>query len=94
METEVTLEYGKNLKGRRVVHKEMLSCHSKYARKLFKDAETQTRLYSQANDFRRRLKEFVYPQVTEKAFDEGHLDKKVCILLTHRFRSDTPIIAF
>jgi hypothetical protein len=81
METEVTLEYGKNLKGSRTIHKEMLSCHSQYARKLFKDAETLTKQYSLADDLRRQLKDFVFPHVSEKTFDEEHMERKVCNLL-------------
>jgi hypothetical protein len=83
METEITLVYGKKLKQSRTIHQELLCCHSDSAQRLFKGAEALREAYSLADDIRRQLKELVYPRVTDKTFDDEHMENKVCILLTH-----------
>jgi hypothetical protein len=81
METELTIEYGKKLKGKRVIHQELLCCNSEQAQWLFKNASPQRQAYSSANDIRKKLKELVYPRTSEKTFDETHSESKVCNLL-------------
>jgi hypothetical protein len=78
METEITIEYGKKLKGKRVIHQELLCCHSEVAQYLFKDAIAQRDAYSLADNLRKQLKEFVYPRMSDKMFDETHSDRKAC----------------
>jgi hypothetical protein len=35
-----------------------------------------------ADELRRQLKLFVYPRLSDKAFEEKHVEKKVCTLHT------------
>jgi hypothetical protein len=81
METELNIEYGKKLKGKRVIHQELLCCYSENAQWLFKGAAQQRQAYSSADDLRKQLKELVYPQISEKTFDETHGEKKACTQL-------------
>jgi hypothetical protein len=80
METEISIEYGKKLKGRRIIHQELLCCHSEEAQWLFKNASLQRQAYSSADELRKQLKEFVYPRTSEKTFDETHSENKACNL--------------
>jgi hypothetical protein len=78
METEITIEYGKKLKGKRLVHQELLCCHSKHVQYLFQSATAQRDAYSEADNLRKQLKEFVYPRISDKTFDETHSERKAC----------------
>jgi hypothetical protein len=77
METELTIEYGKNLKTRKVIHQELLCCHSQKAQDLYKKAKIQREAYSSANEMRKKLKEYTAPYMSEKAFEEQHIEKLV-----------------
>jgi hypothetical protein len=77
METEIKIEYGKKLKGRRTVHEELLRCQSQSMNELFTKAKPVRDAYVIANDIRRMLKVLVYPHKTAVEFEEEHLDKKV-----------------
>jgi hypothetical protein len=78
METEVTIEYGKTLKGKRLIHQELLCCHSEHVQDLFKMATAQRDAYSDADHLRKQLKEFVYPRMSDKTFDDTHCERKAC----------------
>lgn len=71
METEITFHYGKNLKRSRVLHQEMLCCHSGAARDLFEKAKPLRNMYTKANNLRKTLKELIYTQDSGNASDEG-----------------------
>jgi hypothetical protein len=77
METEITLEYGEGLKKHRVIHQELLSCHSKNAKDMFVKAETLRRSYAAAYAFRKQLKQIVSPQMEEETFAQKKLENKV-----------------
>jgi hypothetical protein len=77
METELTIEYGKNLMTRKVIHQELLCCHSQKAQDLYKKAKIQREAYSSANEMRKKLKEYTAPYMSEKAFEEQHIEKLV-----------------
>jgi hypothetical protein len=81
METELTLEYGKKLKRTRVIHQELLSCHSDTAARMFKDAQPLRDTYAAMDNLRKDLKEVVFPRVTREQFDAEHLENKACCLL-------------
>lgn len=80
MDTELTLEYGKKLKSTRVIHQELLCCHSEFAARMFKDAKPLRDSYAASDVLRKALKDFVAPRVTEKSFDEQNMEAKVCRL--------------
>jgi hypothetical protein len=77
MGTEITLEYVEHLKKHRVIHKELWSCHSKYAKDLFLGAETLRESYAAANVLRKELKQYVYPQMKGEKFEQKKLEKQV-----------------
>jgi hypothetical protein len=77
LETELSLEYGKDLKQRRVIHKELLCCHSKVMQDLFVKAKALEDAYSVTNRLRRQLKQFVYPNMADKIFEENHMENQV-----------------
>lgn len=80
METEITLEFGKDLKESRVVHEELLRCYSPAARELFDKAKPLRERYSTANNMRKDVKKVVTARVFDEAFDERAGSKKVCPL--------------
>jgi hypothetical protein len=82
METEITLQYGKKLTKSKVIHEEILCCHSETAQALFMKARVLRDAYALADELRRQLKLFVYPRLSDKAFEEKHVEKKVCTLHT------------
>lgn len=82
METELTIEYGKKLKERRIIHEELLCCHSQKARDLYKEAKSRRDAYPGANDMRKQLKRFVYPHMTTQMFEDEHMEDKVSTSLT------------
>jgi hypothetical protein len=84
METEITIEYGKMLKGNRLVHQELLCCHSEHVQYLFKNATAQRKAYTEADNLRKHLKHFVYPRMSDKTFDETHSERKACTPLRNR----------
>jgi hypothetical protein len=77
METEISLVYGKNLKKSRVIHKELLCCYSKHAQELSMKAKALEESYPVADSWRRQLKQFVYPRMADKTFEENHVVNKV-----------------
>lgn len=77
METEITLEYGKNLKEHKVVHKEMLCCHSNGLVNQFKKAESLREAYATSDRLRKYLKDFVHPRLSHEDFEELHREKQV-----------------
>jgi hypothetical protein len=78
MNTELTLEYGKKLKNSRVIHQEMLCCHSSNAARLFKESQPLRNAYAAADKLRKDLKDFVSPNVSKEEFDLEHLENKAC----------------
>lgn len=94
METELTLEYGKKLKNTRIIHQGLLCCHSETAARIFKDAQPLRDLYAASDVLRKDLKEFVSPRVTEKTFDENHLDKKARCFPSQMRRRAVPSVCF
>jgi len=78
MNTELTLEYGKNLKNSRVLHQEMLCCHSSNAARVFKESQPLRTAYAAADKLRKDLKDFVSPNVSKEEFDLEHLENKAC----------------
>jgi hypothetical protein len=77
METELTLEYGKKLKTKKIIHQELLCCQSEKAASIFKDAQPLRAAYAAINDLRKNLKELVCPRVTKEDFDDQNLEVKV-----------------
>lgn len=75
METELTLEYGKKFNKSRVIHQELLCCHSPRAVDLFKKAKGLREAYPIADELRKELKKLA--SMSEKTFDENHLEKTV-----------------
>jgi hypothetical protein len=78
METEITLEFGKDLNESKIVHEEMLRCHSAAARTLFDKAKPMRDNYSQADHMRKDLKNIVSAHGSGESFDERIGSKKVC----------------
>tara|TARA_R110002003_G_scaffold200_3_gene15672 strand:+ start:4895 stop:5242 length:348 start_codon:yes stop_codon:yes gene_type:complete len=77
METEITLEYGKKLNERRIMHQELLCCHSTGAQDLFKRAQPLREAYPLANAVRKQLKTFIPPEVSSQEFEDDHMEEKV-----------------
>ena len=78
METEITLEFGKDCKESKIVHEEMLRCHSAAARSLFDKAKSMRELYSRADQMRKDVKNIVSAHGSDESFDERAGSKKVC----------------
>ncbi|KAF2832416.1 hypothetical protein CC86DRAFT_366209 [Ophiobolus disseminans] len=83
METEITLQYGTDFKQSRVIHEEILSCHSQAARELFKRAKTLRDAYPVAHDLRKQLKGFILMCGSEKQFEASHSEKEARAQITH-----------
>jgi len=77
METEITLQYGKDLKKSRVIHEEILSCHSQAMRDLFKKAKPLREQYPLADELRKQLKDFIQTYSSPQDFDNNNLEKQV-----------------
>jgi hypothetical protein len=78
LSTELTIEYGRRKpKENRVIHQELLCCHSQVAKDLFKKAESLRENYRVADVLRKQLKSYVPPHMSEKTFQDEHEDKKV-----------------
>jgi hypothetical protein len=81
MNTELTLEYGKKLKNSKVIHQEILCCHSSGVARVFKEAQPLRNSYAAADKLRKDLKDLVSPRVSKEEFDQEHLENKACCLL-------------
>ncbi|KAF1917588.1 hypothetical protein BDU57DRAFT_446045, partial [Ampelomyces quisqualis] len=81
METEITLEYGKKLRERKVVHKEMLCCHSDALSKYFKSAEALQGSYIMADKLRKQLKDFILPRLSCQEFEDSHKERQAIPLI-------------
>jgi hypothetical protein len=74
METEITIEYGKNLKGKRMIHQKLWCCYSPPMQAQFHKAKDLRARYPLADDMRRQLKALV---CSVADFDTKHLESKV-----------------
>ncbi|KAH4047807.1 hypothetical protein HBH70_238150 [Parastagonospora nodorum] len=81
MNTELTLEYGKKLKNSRVIHQEILCCHSSGAARVFKESQPLRNSYAVADKLRKDLKDLVAPCVSKEEFDQEHLENKAVPLI-------------
>lgn len=77
MDTEITLEFGDDLKEKRVVHEELLRSHSSAAAELFDKVKLLRERYSNADKMRKDLKELMIAQALNETFDERAASKKV-----------------
>ncbi|KAH7412228.1 hypothetical protein DE146DRAFT_751358 [Phaeosphaeria sp. MPI-PUGE-AT-0046c] len=82
METEITLEFGKDLKESKIVHEELLRCNSPAARELFDKAKPLRERYSKADILRKDLKKLVSARALDETFDERDGSKKALSLIT------------
>ncbi len=77
MDTAISIEYGLELNSRLTIHEGMLRCHSKKFEKLFVQAKHIREQFAQTTLLKDQVARFVYPEVTEREFEERSLDKQV-----------------
>lgn len=77
MRTEITIEYGHDLKerGQRIVHLELLCCYSQQVKKLFANAEAQRQVYAEAVLLRKKVKALLPPKTPASSFSDDHANK-------------------
>ncbi|KAL5117039.1 hypothetical protein ACEQ8H_004998 [Pleosporales sp. CAS-2024a] len=76
METELTLQFGKKLRNKKIIHQEMLCCYSEHFARVCNEARPLRASYDASDALRRHLKEFIPPRVSEKKFDDENLEEK------------------
>ena len=86
LETEVTIQFGPNLNEKRMVHLELLKCHSKLVKDLFDAAEPQHEAYRQGKIIRTQVKALLPPETPKDMFavggkESGELVKNVRYVL-------------
>jgi hypothetical protein len=77
MQTPIIIECGPDLQTKLTLHEEILCCYSKQLHDRFSKAKSARTQLAKANKFREQLAAFVYPEVTPKDFEDGHLEQKV-----------------
>lgn len=84
MRTPITIEYGPDLASTKIMHEELLRCHSTTYEKYYAQAERRREVFAQAVALKKRLTPFVYPEVTKESFKEGKLESKVIVVTDSR----------
>lgn len=77
MESELTIEFGKKLTSKRIIHEELLCCYSKMQQELFEKAKKLRSTHETAERYRKQLKRFVSPRTTPQVFEDKHMENEV-----------------
>jgi hypothetical protein len=77
MQTLITIECGPKLETKLTLHEELLCCHSKQLAGQFAKAKSARIQFAKADKFREKLAAYVYPETTQKEFEDGRLEQQV-----------------
>lgn len=80
MKTPITVECGPDSETKLIFHEEILCCYSKQIQELFLKAKPARMQLAKADKLREQVAAFVFPEVTGREFEDGHLEQKVCLL--------------
>ncbi|KAL1792430.1 hypothetical protein ACET3X_008937 [Alternaria dauci] len=93
MQTPITIECGPDLKTKLTVHEELLCVHSKQLQGQFEKAKSARTQFAKAEAFREKVAAFVYPECTQKDFEDKHLEQQVKPLIKQAYEN-YPLIPY
>ncbi|KAL6705028.1 hypothetical protein ACN47E_007431 [Coniothyrium glycines] len=81
MHTSLKVEFGPKLALHRMIHQEILCCHSTVFAQWCKDAKTHRYNFEQLTSLKTQLAPFVFPEVTEQQFKEKGMQDAAMLAL-------------
>ena len=92
MQTPITIECELGLKTKLTVHEELLCVHSKQLLGQFEKAKSARTQFAKADAFREKVAAYVFPECSQKEFEERHLEQQVRYVSTTWMYTTIPIV--
>lgn len=91
MRTPITIECELDLKTKLTVHEELLCVHSKQLLGQFEKVKSARTQFAKADAFREKVAAYVFPECSQKEFEDRHLEQQVRYVSTTWMYTTIPI---